>query len=136
MSNAHAMAQRLSARLTELHTGSLRFWGVWFGRPYDNIHWIVSCEARENMLKLTFNEQETLSVWSPEGLDAQAGAFRIARAAKVRWEWFYYGLPKIEANLRFMEFTNSNGVIAAATDSMPLATALDANVAEAAVEIL
>lgn len=136
MSNAHAMAQRLSARLTELHTGSLRFWGVWFGRPYDNIHRIVSCEAQADMLKLTFNEQETLSVWSPEGLDAQSGAFRIARAAKVRWEWFSYGRPKIEANRYFMEFTNSNGIIAAATDFIPLATALDGNVTEAAVEIL
>ena len=39
-----------------LKSGSLRFWGDWFGRPMDNIHTVVSTEylAKENKLILHF----------------------------------------------------------------------------------
>jgi hypothetical protein len=31
--------------LRHVKRGTLRFWGEWFGRQYDNIHIVVSCDA-------------------------------------------------------------------------------------------
>jgi hypothetical protein len=49
-------------------------------------------------------------------LEANKETFRIANAAKVRWEWFYYGRPKTDANRYFMEFTNSGSTITVTTN--------------------
>jgi hypothetical protein len=98
MSEAQQMAEHINGRLPHIKTGALCFWGQWFGRPYDNVHRTVACEADGEVLRLRFNEGESLFVWSPRSLKADQRAFRIADAAKVRWEWFYYGRPKTESN--------------------------------------
>ena len=43
--------------------GSLCVFGDWFGRPMDNCHQLLSHEVKEDYLKLSFNEGETLEVW-------------------------------------------------------------------------
>ena len=101
MQNAESFASEINGKLTNLKVGSLRFWGHWFGRPYDNFHRIVSCSALDDTLFLRFNENEVLSVWSPVRLTASSTQFRIAQASRVRWEWFYYGRPQIPENLFF-----------------------------------
>ena len=104
MTNAERMSKRLNGRLTDVKSGTLRFWGEWFGRPYDNVHRLISCAADGDMLRLHFSEGELLSISNPRWMIANRLIFRISGAAQVRWEWFYYGRPKIEANLYFMEF--------------------------------
>lgn len=69
---AREMEARIRAMLPNLKTGSLRIWGQWFGRPHDNIHRIVACSARDNELCLGFDDDETLTVWVPADLTANA----------------------------------------------------------------
>lgn len=76
-----------------LKSGSLRFWGDWFGRPMDNIHTVVSTEylAKENKLILHFSEGETCTIYEPTGIVNEVEGFHIKDAAKVEWEWYAYG---------------------------------------------
>jgi len=108
ISETRRLAGQISRALPNVKSGTLRFWGEWFGRPYDNRHTLVRCEAsQDDLLKLYFHEDEVLSVWSPRGLTISSSSFRIAEAHRVRWEWFYYGRPKIASNLYFEEFVKS-----------------------------
>src|SRR4051812_37086562 len=103
------LAERIRNAVPNIKTGSLRFWGVWFGRPYDNCHCIVGSGGDANVLHLYFNEDEILSVWAPNGLTLNRSTFQILDAERVRWEWFYYGRPKIDANRRFLDLVKSPG---------------------------
>jgi hypothetical protein len=111
MTEAEDIAGRINNLASQMR-GRLRFWGQWFGRPYDNCHHLVECEAEGDVLRLTFDAGETLCVWSPRrtGLDAAArhesgiGAFRITDAERIRWEWFYYARPQSGESRCFMGF--------------------------------
>jgi hypothetical protein len=83
--------------------GSLCVFGDWFGRPMDNSHQLVSHEEKEGYIRLSFNEGETLEVWEPNGFRMDGKSFVIQRAMRVRWEWFYYGRPKLPENRFFIE---------------------------------
>lgn len=82
---------------------SLCVFGDWFGRPGDNCHRLVSHEAKEDYVRLKFDEGETLEVWNPEGLRVDGRSFIIEKASRVRWEWFYYERPKNRQNRLFIE---------------------------------
>jgi hypothetical protein len=90
--------------LSDLKSGTLRFWGLWFGKPHDNWHRIVSGGATSGALQFRFDNAELLSVWNPRGLKANASIFRIEDASRIRWEWFYYGRPHTPENLYFLDF--------------------------------
>ena len=78
--------------------GSLRFFGEWFGRPYDNQHTLTDVESLDRAIVLSFDERETLTVWDPNGTTVADDGLRIARASRVRWEWFYYGRSQTPEN--------------------------------------
>jgi hypothetical protein len=61
----------------------------------------------DDLLRLSFNYGETLTVWSPTGVTATPDAFRIEDAAKLRWEWFSYDRPQAPENLHRMEYVRS-----------------------------
>jgi len=116
VSEAEKLADRIRRALPNVKIGSLRFWGHWFGRPYDAWHQITRCEAEDNLLRIFFNEDEVLSVWGPSGLEVSRSTFRIHAADRVRWEWFYYGRPKTARNLCFLEFVRSDEGISSTTN--------------------
>jgi hypothetical protein len=99
-----------------LKRGSLCFWGQWFGRPHDNIHQIVACNAEHNLLRVHFNEDEILYLWSPQQATIDHQIFKIQTAVRVRWEWFAYGRPKTDQNRYFMDFANVGIGIDASTN--------------------
>jgi hypothetical protein len=136
MTEAEKLAETIKSAMPGIKSGTLRFWGRWFGRPYDNIHTIVGCEASGECLRVSFNEGETLSVWSPRGAAIDADTFRIGDADRVRWEWYYYGRPKTPENLRHEDFQKKGSVITVSTsvDWPPPHSAPDASLP--AVEIL
>jgi hypothetical protein len=115
--NAEVIAHEMRVALPEVKTGSLRMWGEWFGRPYDSWHKITGCSAVGSVLLLAFNEGETLRVDNPEGLEATKTAFSIRSASAVRWEWFYYGKPRIADNLYFYQFIRNGQVVEAQTNA-------------------
>jgi hypothetical protein len=110
------IADRIREALPRLKPGSLRFWGAWFGRPYDNLHRMVGCESKEDILSMHFNEDEVLSVWLPNGLVLEESRFEISDAERVRWEWFAYGSPKIAANRFFKDFVKTRETVVASTN--------------------
>ena len=84
--------------------GSLRIFGDPFGRPYDNFHIPKTFSFVEDILVITFEGDETLTIWNPFHIQIAEHIFKVEEASKVRWEWFYYGRPKTEKNKFFLEY--------------------------------
>lgn len=88
--------------------GSLRFWGEWFGRPYDNFHRPVSAELNGNVLTICFENGERCTVYEPSGIVNEPNDFHIEYASKIVWEWYYYGREKTPENLCRLEYANGD----------------------------
>jgi hypothetical protein len=136
MTDAERIAQCIQSGLPKIKNGTLRFWGVWFGRPYDNFHRIVTSSAQEDAVVVGFDEGEVLSVWNPRNFSIDQDVFRISTASRVRWEWFYYGRPQTPENVYFQEFADDGVAIAATTNIDWHEAAMRPDRAFAAVEIV
>jgi hypothetical protein len=136
MHEAGRMADRIREALPRLKRGTLRFWGVWFGRPYDNLHSLVGCESKQDVLSMYFNDDEMLNVWVPNELILEASTFQIRDAERVRWEWFAYGRPKIAANRFFKDFVKTGDTVVATTNVNWYTPDLRTDLSLPAVEIL
>jgi hypothetical protein len=126
----------IRASSPRVKSGTLRFWGDWFGRPYDNIHHLVHCDVDGDLLRLYFNDDEVLCVWAPRGLEVSDQIFKIADAAKVRWDWYSHGKPKTEENRYFLEYTKTADGIDSSTNVDWYKPELKPSVMNSAVEIL
>jgi hypothetical protein len=104
MNESARIAEQIKKMLPGVKHGTLRFWGVWFGRPHDDIHKLMDCDAKDDVLTMRFNQDEVLTVWSPKKLRLDASKFQVRDAKRVRWEWFSYGSLKIEENRFFYDF--------------------------------
>ena len=103
------VADRIRKALPNVKAGTLRFGGVWFGRPYDNLHTLMGRKQTDSALILDFDGSEVLHVFSPSEVTADVAVFKISDASRVRWEWFYYGRPKVESNRCVLEFIRITG---------------------------
>ena len=96
----------------KIKSGTLKFWGEWFGRPMDNYHAIKKLEIYLDkdilILKIQFDQEEVLSIWNPIGMIVDDKHFIIKEAEKLRWEWYSYGYTKNNNNLYFIEFKREN----------------------------
>lgn len=111
-SNAEQIVACLESLGQTAKRGCIRFWGEWFGRPYDNIHIIVRSHCTmDNVLVVEFDGQETLTVYAPEKFKIDADTFIIESAERVVWEWYCYGRPAKAENLYREEFTRSGDII-------------------------
>ena len=136
MDDAAIMADHITSAIPTIKRGALRFWGNWFGRPYDNIHVLMNCEADQNVLRMHFDEGENLSVWFPAGLKLDDSTFQISDAERVRWEWFAYGRRKTNENLFFKDFIKTGGTVVASTNVNWYTPDMGTNLTLPAVEIL
>ena len=136
MTNAERIAGHFERLLPKLKPGTLRFWGDWFGRPNDNVHTAEECAAIGDILRITFDQGEVLSVFNPEDLQISEMAFRIGRASRVRWEWFCYGRPKTPSNLCYRDYASTEGAVSATTNVDWSGTDLRPEATEPAVEMV
>lgn len=134
--SAGQIATVINSALPSLKSGSLRFWGNWFGRPYDNWHRLLRCEANSETVILSFNEGEVLTITNPFEVVIDIDRFSIRAASKVRWEWFWYGLPKTAENRRFQEYVRDGKSIAFNTNSYSGSRDLNLSASANAVEFL
>jgi hypothetical protein len=111
MASLQDLANQLAAILPDVKRGALRFWGDWFGRPFDNGHLLVGCQASDDCLRLRFYEGEVLAVWNPSDVQITETTFRIGSATALRWSWFYYGRPKTPENLYYLDYAQQDGGI-------------------------
>lgn len=109
MSSAREAAELFTGQLPDIMCGSIAVFGDIFGGGIDNIHTVISAEAAlySDRLVVRFYEGETLEVWNPVDVAVGADVFRIGDATRVRWEWFYYGRPRIESNRQFIDHVKS-----------------------------
>jgi len=110
MTPTQEIANHITAILPNVKRGTLRFWGQWFGKPYDNYHWLVACDATEDC-RLRFNEDEVLAIWDPADAEITETTFRIGSATSIRWTWYYYGRPKTPENLFYIDYAQQDGGI-------------------------
>jgi len=129
------LAGKINA-LSAVKAGTLRFWGEWFGKPYDNYHKIVRCSAVEASLVIEFDEGELLTIRDPDGVTANADVFCVKNATLVRWEWFYYGRAASADNRYFYEYVRDGSKITGSTNVDWYKLVLSPLVNENAVEIL
>lgn len=115
-----------------IRSGTLCMFGCWFGRPMDNFHRSSSAEFDGEILKITFDEGETLEVWHPSNLLVDGTVLKIPKASRVRWSWHYYGKPKTQDNLYRIEYMPDGGKVLSGCGSK---LAKDASTSEAAVAI-
>ena len=115
MANASDMANDIARLLPNLKKGSLVVFGDIFGGPIDNIHRVIAAEGSEAPEKLVvkFDEGETLEIWDPSDGEFRSKTFRVISAARVRWEWFYYGHAQTPENGFFIEYgvVDDRGVV-------------------------
>lgn len=118
MSEAKEIADAIARSLPDVKRGSLAVFGDIFGGRIDNIHSVRAARAvgAPERLVVEFDDDETLEVWDPADWEISATAFRIRHASKVRWEWFYYGRPKVRENRYYHEHTSVGGVIRATSN--------------------
>jgi hypothetical protein len=136
MNEAERICDEIRRALPHLKCGTLRFWGVWFGRPHDNIHRIVNCESNADVLRLHFVEGERLTIWYPQRYQIDSSIFRVLCAERVLWEWFYYGRPKTQTNLFFYDFVKTGDTVVASSNVNSYTPDLRTDFSMPAAEIL
>ena len=58
-----------------------------------------------------FDGGELLHIWNPGNPTFQGQQFVIGSAARVLWQWYYYGRPRTPENLYFEDYlVRSDGV--------------------------
>ena len=97
--NAQEIAQKISNLLPRIKSGTLRFYGEWFGRPQDNYHQITKAENKGNKLIIYFRGNEILTIISPEGFHISESEFIIKKSQGIIWQWHNYGTDIIDKNL-------------------------------------
>lgn len=101
-------------------SGTLRFWGDWFGRPYDNFHTVVNHELSENLCILYFNNGEICTIIDPIGIISNPTTFHITDASSIKWQWYLYGEPKLEKNMRIISYVRNHETITVKNGSSPI----------------
>jgi hypothetical protein len=138
VTEAEKIADEISERLPDIKSGSLAVFGDIFGGRVDNIHTVRAARVggTPEHIVVEFDDDETLEVWEPHGSTVDAQTFRIRRATKVRWEWFYYGRPKIPANRYYREHVVDGQIVTATTNVDWYTPVFDPTLERPAVELL
>jgi len=135
MDETARIAGEIQRWLPDLVRGTPRFWGAWFGRPYDALLTLLKCEYEDNVLKGHFDRGEVLTVWSPKGLVLGHAQFQILEADRVRWEWFA-GRPKAPVQRYFFDFVRTGESVSASANVDWYTPDLRTDLSLPAVEIL
>jgi hypothetical protein len=122
--------------------GSLCVWGDWFGKPLDNQHILVAAVEDGDMLVLTFDEDEVLTVRGPRDwvVDPHgppgSPVLRIEGADQVEWEWYPYGHAKLAESRRREVHWLEGGRVRALAEPGPFASVLAPTLEKPAVIFL
>jgi hypothetical protein len=123
--------------LPDIKSGSLAVFGDIFGGRVDNIHHVVSAAHNDDgSILIEFDGGETLTVWDPDGIEVGPHDFRVARATRVRWEWFYYGRPQLAENRYVQEHRVQDGGVLVSTNADWYQPSFAPSIDRPAVEIL
>lgn len=116
MDEIQRICNEIQRTLPSIKPGTMRFWGAWFGRPYDGFHQITGCEQQQDALKIRFKQSEQLTVWAPQGLRLDDFIFRIHDAQRVLLEWAYVGRHKTGKTRFFFNFVKQGETVIGSSD--------------------
>jgi|SRR5271163_2969304 len=136
MNEAEKICNEIQSALPNIRPGTLRFWGMWFGKPFDNERRLVACEHENGALRLRFHLDEQLSIWSPAGLELDNSELRINDADRVLWEWPEYGRPKDDRGFYFWDLVRTPKAIISNTNDTRYGVTLKTNHSSPAAELL
>jgi len=138
VAEADSIAQRITSCPPNVKRGSLVVYGDIFGGRIDNIHVVRSAHTAGTPphLVIEFDDDECLEVWEPRDCSVSETELRIDHAAKVRWEWFYYGRPKSRANRYFIEHSCRGETVTATSNVDWYSPAFNPTSRRPAVEIV
>lgn len=90
--------------------GSLRIYGDWFGKPYDNHHKISKAQFDKisKILTIEFNEKETLEIHNPRHIFEATTFLKVIGADRIKWSWYNYDKYKIKENLYYLDYKKSS----------------------------
>jgi hypothetical protein len=54
MNETQKIFDQISNAIPNIKPGTMRFWGEWFGKPYDNQHKLVKCEVNPRFTEIGF----------------------------------------------------------------------------------
>jgi len=91
--------------LEEKPGGTLRLYGEWFGRPYDNYHKISKCIFEDEILNIIFDTGETIKIWNPNHITFNNNELIINDSTCVELYRYYYGKPQTKENLIIDRYT-------------------------------
>lgn len=76
--------------------GSIRFWGNWLGRPFDNYYKVIRTDYNviENTLIIYFNQAEKCTIFNPKNIVNEKNKFCITSASEIVWEYESYGVTQ------------------------------------------
>jgi hypothetical protein len=102
-------AEELSERITNLNVkpgGTLRFYGKWFGRPYDNYHRILECSFYNGILTFKFDADEQLKIWNPNKIVFNDKELIIKESSRIEFIRYSYGEPQTKENSIIDSYSN------------------------------
>lgn len=108
-----AFVDKYNAKQGLFKGGSLCFFGHWFGRPLDNLHRVIHAKFEDttNVLTLTFDENETLTILNPINIVESKEELIIGSADKITWKWYSYEEIQTKENLCFIEITREADIL-------------------------
>lgn len=100
--------------------GTLRFWGDWFGRPYDNFHTVIKSELSKDKCVLYFDGGEICIVTHPIEIVSTANEFHIKYAHQIQWNWNLYGALESDQNKRMLTYERMSDTVVLKNNSISL----------------
>lgn len=97
---------KIITNLEEKPGGTLRFYGEWFGRPYDSYHKISECILKDEILTIKFEAGETIIIWNPNHIIFSSNELIIKDSTCVEFVRYDYGQPQTKENLRIDRYSN------------------------------
>ena len=116
MAEIKEFAKDIRAALPNVKSGPLRLWGEPLGRPGEDSHTLVGCDASENCLRLRFTDDEVLAVWNPSDVEIGPSRFRIGSAESMRFTYYGGDRPRTPANIFYRDYALHEGLIAFRTN--------------------
>lgn len=111
MADLEDIAESIRRVIPDLKWGPMWLWGQSLGRPGEDGHKLIGCEAVNDCLRLKLESDEVLAVWNPLDVKITTRRFRIGSAESIRFTRYYCGRPKLPENILYRDYALHDGLV-------------------------
>ena len=83
-SEAKSFSVRINNSISSLRIGHIKIWGLWLGRPYDNVYQLESAEFNGNTLIINSIYGSTFVFENPRGCTLYTGFVSVRDADSIK----------------------------------------------------